>query len=424
MKTLPGSLSTFAVSLALFACSSASSNSGGVGGVQSQGGSAGAATGGATPSVGGVFTSGGNVATGGSPGAGGTRSTGGGAATGGASATGGNTPTGGTTATASGVATGGRLATGGSAFATGGSRGGTQSNGGSVPIGGSAAAGGVQTTGGTLTTGGNASATGGSKGGAAPTGGAMPTGGTKATGGLPATGGSTANNSCNASSPLASGDGELTCYYFGQGTSQADSTCTGSKYKTACGYCGGETVSGTAQACSTTVSDTVKNISTGALFAAIAQPYWNSGAYCGMCVSISYGGQTVIATIVDWCASCPENGHLDLSPAAASALGMTYDMGDVKSGVTWKEVACPSPGNIVALCNGSCGAQFYFQGGTYRIVSATAAGHTAQMIVGFWDFGANVVGQTVTLKDDAGNVITGTIPATNGGVVAAAPKCN
>ncbi len=376
-------------------------------------------TGGTASSLGGAPNTGGTKATGGTQGAGG-------AATGGTKATGGIVSTGGTQG-AGGAATGGTKATGG-IVSTGGTKtsGGT---GGSLPSGGTATTGGTKATGGTVATGGT-KATGG-----APTGGMPATGGTKATGGAPtggmpatggskATGGSSSTNTCKVSSALTSSSGELTCYYFGQGTAQADSTCTGSQYKTACGYCGKETVSGTAQACSTSVTDTVQNITTGANFAAIAQPYWNAGQYCGMCVNISYGGKSVVVTIVDECASCPTDGHLDLSPAAASALGITNQIGDVTSGVTWQEVACPSPGNIVALCNGSCGQQFYFQGDTYPIVSATAGGHTAHLSTAFWDFGANVVGQTVTLTDAAGNVITGTIPSSNGGTIGAAPKCN
>ncbi len=390
MKTFPAHLSTLsAVTLALCACSGASSvtsGSGGSaagGGATEQGGTAGASAGGANA---------GGVATGGAP------STGGAAATGGLVATGGSKGAGGGVAT-----TGGSKASGG-AISTGGSR----------SSGGSTASGGVSSTGGSKLTGGAAAVTGGSKA----------TGGSTATGGSKATGGASSANTCSVSGALSSSSGELTCYYFGQGTSQADQTCPNAKYKTACGYCGNEAVSGTAQACSTSVTDTVQNITTGANFAAIAQPYWNAGQYCGMCVNISYGGKSVVVTIVDECASCPTNGHLDLSPAAANALGLTTQIGDVTTGVTWTEVACPTPGNIVALCNGSCGQQFYFQGGTYPIVSATAGGHTAHLNTAFWDFGANVVGQTVTLTDAAGNVITGTIPSSNGGTIGAAPKCN
>ena len=324
---------------------------------------------------------------------------------------------------------GGVINTGGAA-----STGGSKANGGAVATGGTDASGGMLATGGLKASGGIAT-TGGAvaTGGTKATGGINATGGTKATGGLPATGGSqatggtTSAGSCNISNALSSSssNSELTCYYFGQGTSQADSTCPGAKYKTACGYCGNETVSGTAQACSTSVNDTVQNISTGSNFAAIAQPYWNAGQYCGMCVSISYQGKSVTATIVDECASCPTDGHLDLSPSAASALGLTSQIGQVTSGVTWQEVACPTSSNIIALCNGSCGQQFYFQNSTFAIVSAKAGGHTANLNSGFWDFGANVVGDQVTLTDAAGNTITGTIPSSTGtSIGSAGPKCN
>jgi hypothetical protein len=166
----------------------------------------------------------------------------------------------------------------------------------------------------------------------------------------------------------------LTCYYFGQGTYRGDECPS---YKTACGYCGTE--SGSGQACSTSVTDTVDNISTGAYFAAIAG--FGSGDYCGLCVDITYNGTTITATIIDHCATCSDAGHLDLSNAAAAALGITPEIGQVSG-----------------------------------VASASANGQTATQSNGFWDFGSALeAGTTITLTDALGHTITGTIPGSSGG---------
>jgi hypothetical protein len=352
------------------------------------GGSGGAATGGA--STGGSATGGnasGGVPTGGS-------------ATGGAPA--GGTPTGGSAT--GGVPTGGN-ATGGKAT------GGTATGG--VPTGGTAT-GGVPTGG---------TATGGKATGGVPTGGTA-TGG-KATGGTATggrgTGGSATGGSggqCTWSAGPSSSSGELTCYYFGQGTYQG--ACLGStKYKTNCGYCGTEG-SSSGNACNTSHNDTVQNISTGQYY--VAMQNFGQGQYCGMCVSITYGGKTIVATVVDNCATCNSAGHLDLSPAAGTALGMGTGTGqteDAKNGVTWHTVDCPVSGNIVAVYNGTYAGQIYFQNLAFPIQSATAGGHTGTLSNGFWDFGTSVSGQSVTLTDMLGHVVTGTIPTTNGGSIGA-----
>lgn len=142
-----------------------------------------------------------------------------------------------------------------------------------------------------------------------------------------------------------------------------------------------------------------------------------------MCVQIGHNGQTVVATVVDECPGCASN-HLDLSLTTASALGLplgtTTGMDDPKTGVTWKAVDCPVSGNIVVTFN-SPTSQIYFQNVAFPVASASAGGHTATQRSGFWDFGANVAGQTVTLKDAVGHTITGTIPSSAGSIGAQFP---
>jgi hypothetical protein len=53
------------------------------------------------------------------------------------------------------------------------------------------------------------------------------------------------------------------------------------------------------------------------------------------------------------------------------------------------------------------------------VAAATAGGHTGTQSYGYWDFGAQVAGKSVTLTDTLGHVVTGTIPAASGGSVGA-----
>jgi hypothetical protein len=233
---------------------------------------------------------------------------------------------------------------------------------------------------------------------------------------------------CDWTSGPSSNDGELTCYWFGQGTSQGGGC---GSYKTYCGYCGQESGNDNGGYCPTGITDTVANTGTQ-YFAAFPQSgEFGNGAYCGMCVEVTYMGRTVTATIVDECATCGGNtNHIDLSLGAAVALGLGQNgsTADPTSGVTWNAVSCPVTGDIVAVFNGSS-SQIYFQNMTFPVASATAAGHTAHQdnaASGYWDFGADVGGATVTLTDTLGHTATGVIPA-GGGTIAGAQftdSCN
>jgi expansin (peptidoglycan-binding protein) len=75
---------------------------------------------------------------------------------------------------------------------------------------------------------------------------------------------------------------------------------------------------------------------------------WNDSAVCGACVEITNGGKKLVVEITDecpfkgneqWCK--PGSHHIDLNPAANSALGA-----DSNPAVTWKYVACTVTGNI------------------------------------------------------------------------------
>ncbi len=337
-------------------------------------------------------------------------------------------PTGGTASGGLDAGTGGAvglgsLSSGGSgAFPTGGATaGGTSPTGGVAPSGGAPTGGAPPSTGG-LPSGGGPSggqgasgataATGGT--GALATGGGLPTGGIESTGGVPATGGQQA---CTWSGAPASESGELTCYWFSQGTAANFPECA--EYKTYCGYCGTETGErGTSDdVCPVyDIQNQVENISTPH-FAAFPLVDLQQGGLCGMCLEVSYNGATILATVVDACGSC-DSGHVDLSLSAAEALGMTGWNGNPKEGVQWRAVGCPATGDIYATFNGndpSYRSQVYFQNPAFPIVSAEAAGRTATMNNAFWDFGAHVAGETVTLTDAAGHTATGTIPTADAG---------
>ena len=144
---------------------------------------------------------------------------------------------------------------------------------------------------------------------------------------------------------------------------------------------------------------------------------------CGLCAQISYGGRTIVATVVDDCPSCNDVSHLDLSMSAANALGLTPMNGDPASGVTWKAVSCPVTGDIVAVFNTDSqgqpvAQQVYFQNVVFPVASASSAGHAATTSYGYWDFGASVAGQSVTLTDAVGHSATGTVPAGGGSIQA------
>jgi hypothetical protein len=171
----------------------------------------------------------------------------------------------------------------------------------------------------------------------------------------------------------------------------------------------------------------VQNISTGDYWAAV--PNWGKGENCGLCVSVTYQNKTIIATVIDNCASCG-SGHIDLSPAAGAALGMGTGAGQTenpKSGVSWKSVSCPVGATpIVAGYNGQYAGQLYFQNVAFPVKSASAvvAGTTHQAILtnGMWDFGTEVLrGSVITLTDIQGHTVSGKLGANGAGIGAQFP---
>jgi expansin (peptidoglycan-binding protein) len=197
-------------------------------------------------------------------------------------------------------------------------------------------------------------------------------------------------------------------------------------YKTACGYIGTESgnPSNGGSCGQTSVTDSVTNVANPTYFAAFRDNDPSRPMNCGLCAQITFGGRTIVATIVDDCASCDDSDHLDLSMSAANALGLTQASGNPHSGVTWKSVSCPVNGDIVAsynLDNNSqpVASQVYFQNVVFPVASATSGGRTANFMYGFWDFGGmSMPGQSVTLTDIAGHTVTGTIPgSSNGGSI-------
>jgi expansin (peptidoglycan-binding protein) len=154
-------------------------------------------------------------------------------------------------------------------------------------------------------------------------------------------------------------------------------------------------------------------------FAAFPVGTFGQGKYCGMCVQVSWNGKSITATVVDECGTCGSSNHIDLSLSAAVALGLGQNgnTGDATSGVTWKAVDCPVAGNIVAVFNNGYSGQIYFQDVVWPVAAAMAGGHTATQSFGYWDFGTQVAGQQVTLKDTLGHVVMGTIPNSSGGSI-------
>jgi expansin (peptidoglycan-binding protein) len=136
-----------------------------------------------------------------------------------------------------------------------------------------------------------------------------------------------------------------------------------------------------------------------------------------MCAEVTYKSNSIVATIVDECSTCSSSAHIDLNLSAAVALGLGQGgtTADATSGVTWKAVDCPVTGNIVAVYNNGYSGQIYFQNVAFPVAAATAGGHTATQSFGYWDFSTAVAGQSVTLTDTLGHVVTGTIPTSNGG---------
>lgn len=185
-------------------------------------------------------------------------------------------------------------------------------------------------------------------------------------------------------------------------------------YKTACAYYGTELTNISVGSSNGNV-DSVLNAVNPNYFAAI--PNFGQGANCGLCVQITYGGKSIIATVVDNY-SIALTGHLNLSVAAFAALVGTNSGDDIKSGVTWKSVLCPATGNIICHFNGTYSGQLYFENAVLPIASASVVvngtTHTGTLSNGFWDFGVTIPGNTIcTLTDIEGRSVNGTIPASD-----------
>ncbi len=400
MRLISTGLVSLAGACALVALACAQSDGGSPGG---QGGSGG----GPSSSAGGTTASGGNSATGGATGSGGAHATGGSPGTGGTPGSGGSTGFGGATSTGGPPASGGSMGSGGAPAS-----GGTTGSGGATSTGGAPGSGGAHPTGGSPGAGGTPGT-----GGTHAAGGSTGSGGMTATGGTTGSGGSTGGGPCTWNGGPSANSGEITCYSFGQGTAKGGGC---SSYKTFCGYCGNESGSKGAGICPSGITDSVSNTA-NSYFAAFPSGSFGQGKYCGMCVDVTWNGKTITATIVDECATCPSSNHIDLSLSAAAALGLGQgsNTGDATSGVTWKAVDCPVSGNIVAVFNNGNSGQVYFQNVVFPVAKAVAGGHTANQSYGYWDFGASVGGQSVTLTDTVGHVITGTLPGSSGGSVGA-----
>jgi hypothetical protein len=213
--------------------------------------------------------------------------------------------------------------------------------------------------------------------------------------------------------PAAKGNGIFTCYTFSQGTVNN---------KTFCGYEGSESAgpggSGACQSGALSFSDTVPNVGTNPhYFAAFPSGSFGQGLYCGMCVDVSYGGHTLMATIVDECATCGDSPeHIDLSADLARDLGVGVGgaVGN-PSGVSWAAVACPisaSNGHIVAVWNNHdpSSGQVYFQNTVFPVTSVSGSSQS----YGFWSNIAN--GSTHTLTDMLGHHVTATVVSGDLGV--------
>ncbi|HMA91445.1 MAG TPA: RlpA-like double-psi beta-barrel domain-containing protein, partial [Polyangiaceae bacterium] len=260
----------------------------------------------------------------------------------------------------------------------------------------------------------NVTSAGRSNGGASGSSSKQTAAGANATGGMDAVGGDSAGgaSSCSWESAPESSNGELTCYWFGQGTPNNFVDECPNGFKTSCGYCGsekGKKDQANPYPCAIgEVTNAVEHIPTEHF---VAFPNNSRGDYCGMCVEVTYRGVTITATVIDYCASCQTAGHIDLSLSAAEALGMVEWNGNPKSGITWKVVGCPATEDIFVSYNGGKQTrQAYFKNLAFPIKTAKFEGKEATLNTGFWDFGAEVAGKTVTLTDVLGYTIEGTMP--------------
>jgi hypothetical protein len=213
---------------------------------------------------------------------------------------------------------------------------------------------------------------------------------------------------CTLSGSPSPGSGSFTYYYFSQGTYKDPNS---GKYQTACGYLG--TANG--------MTDTVENVGTPNYFVAIPGKNSNdfsNSKYCGGCVQLTNGGNSVIATVIDECPqdSNPKciNAHLDVSKTAFDKLG--YTAGD-PTGTTWKFVPCPVTGNVKVRVKNGNPNEIYIENAILALQSVTMNGSQAnRQSYGAWHFGGNIsAGATLTLTDVASRTITVTVANTNQG---------
>ncbi len=221
------------------------------------------------------------------------------------------------------------------------------------------------------------------------------------------------NACCGKSSvPAALGDAELTCYTFAQGPQSNTTFCGYRESETA--YSDSDAGGGACVTGGLAYNDTVPNVgpSPGYFVAFPSNDIgWGQGTYCGMCMDVTYAGRTLMATVVDQCATCGNSpGHIALSANLARDLGVGVGSvsGDVL-GATWTAVACPitsNNGNIVVAWDSNGRASF--QNVTFPV--ATVAG--TMQTGGAWIVDA---GASVTLTDLVGHQIMAVMPTTDGG---------
>lgn len=283
----------------------------------------------------------------------------------------------------------------GGASGMGGHVSGGSSNGGSGPSSGGSSKGGSggSSTGGNNNKGGSSSGgsgKGGSSSGGASSGGAS-SGGSSSGGSGP--------TSCNLTGSPNPGSASFTWYHFSQGTYRDPQT---NKYQTACGYLG--TASGT--------TDTVENSSTPTYFVAIPgknSTNFENNKYCGACVQLSNGGNSVIATVIDECPldSNPlcVTGHLDVSKTAFDRLG--FPVGNPKN-TTWKFVPCPVMGNVKIRMKPGNPNEIYIENIVLALQSVSMNGQMGRrQSYGAWHWDGNIPqGATLNLTDVAGRSIS------------------
>ncbi len=143
---------------------------------------------------------------------------------------------------------------------------------------------------------------------------------------------------CNPSALPSRNGGDVTVYWFEQGTRQIGDV--------ACGFhiTPGNPSNGQ--------GDQVQGISNPELFGAMNTADYRGADACGACVQLDYQGRSVTITVVD---ECPLNGpvpnptctpgHIDLSRGAWNALTGNAANNEF-GGVNWRFVPCTTTGNV------------------------------------------------------------------------------